>query len=286
MPSNHKNQTRIVNHHVVSIAMDANKTGATINHRRTGLEKKPNDKDLEFDNRPTLEILFGLAFRASPLYKNSVGLRGVLSLHYIFYPSSTSILHILLRLTLQKNMSANKRFHLISDLKPFKDVWRVQVKLIHSWVQNPPYAVETLEIVLADQTDAKVQCSCMRTLIKRVQQIVRDEVVGGSSKFEDLIIWMACLLVTLMTTDKNKRSMSVPGKRVITRLILGEIESKRKRFENRGIEGFRAHESGKGLSIKGEYFPREKNDEHKEANQDGQEVATKSKLKQGNNLIP
>ncbi|CAN7077532.1 unnamed protein product, partial [Brassica oleracea var. botrytis] len=44
------------------------------NHRRAGLEKKPNDKDLEFDNRPTLEIF--LAFRALPLYKNSVGLRG------------------------------------------------------------------------------------------------------------------------------------------------------------------------------------------------------------------
>ncbi|XP_022544100.1 replication protein A 70 kDa DNA-binding subunit A-like [Brassica napus] len=67
-------------------------------------------------------------------------------------------------------MSANKKFHLISDLKPFKDVWRVQVKLIHSWIQNPPYADETLEMVLADQTGAKVQCSCKRTLIKRVQR--------------------------------------------------------------------------------------------------------------------
>ncbi|CAN6840477.1 unnamed protein product, partial [Brassica oleracea] len=40
------------------------------------------------------------------------------------------------------------------------------------------------------------------------------------------------------------------------------------------------------VGLRGEYFPREKNDEHKEANQDGQEVATKRKLKQGNNLIP
>lgn len=49
-------------------------------------------------------------------------------------------------------MSANKVFHLISDLKPFKDKWRVQVKLIHSWIQNPPYADESLELVLADIT--------------------------------------------------------------------------------------------------------------------------------------
>ena len=45
---------------------------------------------------------------------------------------------------------------MISDLKPFKDVWRVQVKLIHSWIQNPPYADETLEIVLADQTVSSI----------------------------------------------------------------------------------------------------------------------------------
>ncbi|WZY92414.1 hypothetical protein YC2023_064743 [Brassica napus] len=51
-------------------------------------------------------------------------------------------------------MSANKRFHLISDLKPFKEVWHVQVKLIHSWIQNPPYADETLEMALADQTNS------------------------------------------------------------------------------------------------------------------------------------
>ena len=55
-------------------------------------------------------------------------------------------------------MSANKRFHLISDLKPFKEVWHVQVKLIHSWIQNPHYADETLEIVLADQTVSSTLC--------------------------------------------------------------------------------------------------------------------------------
>jgi len=36
--------------------------------------------------------------------------------------------------------------------------------------------------------------------------------------------------------------------------ILGEIESKRKRSEIRGIEGFRVHESGKELSKRGFFF--------------------------------
>lgn len=51
-----------------------------------------------------------------------------------------------------KTMMSNKAFHLISDLKPFKDKWRVQVKLIHSWISNPPYADESLEMILADIT--------------------------------------------------------------------------------------------------------------------------------------
>ncbi|KAL0750004.1 hypothetical protein Bca101_032007 [Brassica carinata] len=63
-------------------------------------------------------------------------------------------------------MSANKRFHLISDLKPFKDAWRVQVKL-----------------------GAKDQCSCKRTLIKRVQRnlplgkwrVIQNTKISGTS---------------------------------------------------------------------------------------------------------
>ncbi|WZZ17769.1 hypothetical protein YC2023_110858 [Brassica napus] len=62
-------------------------------------------------------------------------------------------------------MSANKRFHLISDLKPFKEVWHVQIKLIHSWIQNPHYADETLEIVLADQTSSKQQPDQNKTVL-------------------------------------------------------------------------------------------------------------------------
>ncbi|KAF3602063.1 hypothetical protein F2Q69_00034050 [Brassica cretica] len=86
-------------------------------------------------------------------------------------------------------MSANKRFHLINDLKPFKDAWRVQVKLIHSWIQNPPYADETLEMVLADQTGAKVQCSCKITLIKRVQHsdLTNDSSFLSLASYEEIL---------------------------------------------------------------------------------------------------
>ncbi|KAF8083900.1 hypothetical protein N665_0746s0002 [Sinapis alba] len=60
-------------------------------------------------------------------------------------------------------MSTDHSFTLINSLKPYKKKWRVQVKLIHSWKQTPPYADETLELVLADQTGVKIHASCPRT---------------------------------------------------------------------------------------------------------------------------
>ncbi|KAH0905079.1 hypothetical protein HID58_044582, partial [Brassica napus] len=49
-------------------------------------------------------------------------------------------------------MSENKNLTFINGLRPFKSKWRLQVKVIRSWKQTPPYADETLEFVLADQT--------------------------------------------------------------------------------------------------------------------------------------
>lgn len=49
-------------------------------------------------------------------------------------------------------MSSNQSLVLINGLKPRSKKWSTQVKVIHSWRQTPPYADETLELVLADQT--------------------------------------------------------------------------------------------------------------------------------------
>ncbi|CAF1974870.1 unnamed protein product, partial [Brassica oleracea] len=60
-------------------------------------------------------------------------------------------------------MLRNKSLTLINSFKPFKNKWRVQVKLIHSWKQTPSYAEETLVLVLADQTvSVKIHASCPR----------------------------------------------------------------------------------------------------------------------------
>ena len=48
-------------------------------------------------------------------------------------------------------MSNLTTFVPLTKLRPFKDNWRIQVKCLHSWKQNTPFAGDTFEMVLADQ---------------------------------------------------------------------------------------------------------------------------------------
>ncbi|CAN6929920.1 unnamed protein product, partial [Brassica oleracea] len=67
-------------------------------------------------------------------------------------------------------MSLNKSFSLLSSVKPWKSAWRVRVKLIHSWKQNPPYAQETFEMILADEAGGKIHASCNKAHMFRTQR--------------------------------------------------------------------------------------------------------------------
>ncbi|KAG5378035.1 hypothetical protein IGI04_025877 [Brassica rapa subsp. trilocularis] len=49
-------------------------------------------------------------------------------------------------------MSNERKMCLIKDLKPFRDEWRLTLKLLHSWKQTTSYGGDTLECVLVDQT--------------------------------------------------------------------------------------------------------------------------------------
>lgn len=50
-------------------------------------------------------------------------------------------------------MTGARNMVLIDDLKPFKDEWRVRVKLLHSWKPSKTnFGGETLELILADET--------------------------------------------------------------------------------------------------------------------------------------
>ncbi|CAG7885370.1 unnamed protein product [Brassica rapa] len=67
-------------------------------------------------------------------------------------------------------MSNDQKMCLIKDLKPYRDEWRLTLKLLHSWKQSTSFSGDTLECVLVDQTGAKIQASCKRSQMNRVQR--------------------------------------------------------------------------------------------------------------------
>ncbi|RID75261.1 hypothetical protein BRARA_B02314 [Brassica rapa] len=67
-------------------------------------------------------------------------------------------------------MSKNKSISLLKAIKPYKQGWCIQVKLIHSWRQKTNYGGDTLELIFADETGAKILCSCKMNYIQRTQR--------------------------------------------------------------------------------------------------------------------
>ncbi|KAL0733823.1 hypothetical protein Bca4012_010033 [Brassica carinata] len=65
---------------------------------------------------------------------------------------------------------SNKKMSLIKDLKPYKDEWRLTVKLLHSWKQSTSFGGDTLECILVDESSDKIQASCKKSLMVRVQR--------------------------------------------------------------------------------------------------------------------
>ncbi|KAH0895216.1 hypothetical protein HID58_057645 [Brassica napus] len=83
-------------------------------------------------------------------------------------------------------MSMIQAFSLLKDVKPYKQGWRVQVKLLHSWRQKTNYGGDTLEMIFADETGVKIHCSARKNLIKKTESKIRLDVVGQVSSLRDV----------------------------------------------------------------------------------------------------
>ncbi|KAF3529185.1 hypothetical protein DY000_02040243 [Brassica cretica] len=68
-------------------------------------------------------------------------------------------------------MSNLTTFVPLTKLRSFKDNWRIQVKFLHSWKQNTPFAGDTFEMVLADQWGNKIHATSKRSLMQRIQRV-------------------------------------------------------------------------------------------------------------------
>ncbi|KAF8081254.1 hypothetical protein N665_0897s0010, partial [Sinapis alba] len=61
---------------------------------------------------------------------------------------------------------------LLSDVKPYKTTWKVQVKVLHSWTQHSSYSGgDYFQFILADKTGVKIHCTCKRLFYGRVKKL-------------------------------------------------------------------------------------------------------------------
>ncbi|CDY35663.1 BnaC09g29850D [Brassica napus] len=60
----------------------------------------------------------------------------------------------------------------LNDVKPFKDIWKVEIKVLHSWTQHSTYSGgDSFDFILADKTGVKIHCTCKRNFFPRVKKL-------------------------------------------------------------------------------------------------------------------
>ncbi|CAN7004987.1 unnamed protein product, partial [Brassica rapa subsp. trilocularis] len=62
----------------------------------------------------------------------------------------------------------------LNDVKPFKDTWKVEIKVLHSWTQHSTYSGgDSFDFILADKTvsGVKIHCTCKRNFFSRVKKL-------------------------------------------------------------------------------------------------------------------
>nr|VDD09206.1 unnamed protein product [Brassica oleracea] len=66
----------------------------------------------------------------------------------------------------------------VSDLKPFKSMWKIQVKIIRLWKQYSAAGGLTIEMVLIDSNGVKINASVKKDLVNQFDSFLSQ----GSSK--------------------------------------------------------------------------------------------------------
>ncbi|CAH8359683.1 unnamed protein product, partial [Eruca vesicaria subsp. sativa] len=67
-------------------------------------------------------------------------------------------------------MVTNSKISFLSNLKPFKISWKIEVKVIQKWAQPSNRSEgDTLEFILEDQMGTSIHCICKSLFVDRVK---------------------------------------------------------------------------------------------------------------------
>ncbi|CAN7014370.1 unnamed protein product [Brassica rapa subsp. trilocularis] len=69
-------------------------------------------------------------------------------------------------------MVTNSEITMLNNLKPYKNTWKVEVKVLRSWSQQSNYSGEdTFEFLLEDRMGTEMYCTCKRIFLARVKNL-------------------------------------------------------------------------------------------------------------------
>ncbi|CAN7060510.1 unnamed protein product [Brassica rapa subsp. trilocularis] len=77
----------------------------------------------------------------------------------------------------------------VADVKPFKTMWKIKVKVIRLWKQYSAAGGETIEMVLCDVKGAKIHASVKRDLVAKFDQFLRQ---GHSMMLINFVVTHSC----------------------------------------------------------------------------------------------
>ncbi|CAH8311689.1 unnamed protein product [Eruca vesicaria subsp. sativa] len=69
-------------------------------------------------------------------------------------------------------MVTNRKISFVSNLKPFKISWKIEVKVIQKWTQLSNCSEgDTLEFILEDKMGTSIHCICKSLFVDRVKDL-------------------------------------------------------------------------------------------------------------------
>ncbi|KAF3539114.1 hypothetical protein F2Q69_00021575 [Brassica cretica] len=65
-----------------------------------------------------------------------------------------------------------RRSPTLNDVKPFKDTWKVEIRVLHSWTPHSSYSGgDSFDFILPDKTSVKIHYTYKRNLFPRVKNL-------------------------------------------------------------------------------------------------------------------
>ncbi|KAF2561728.1 hypothetical protein F2Q70_00016773 [Brassica cretica] len=102
----------------------------------------------------------------------------------------------------------SERSPTLNDVKPFKDTWKVEIRVLHSWTPHSSYSGgDSFDFILPDKTSVKIHYTYKRNFFPRVKNLQVLDVIGRAIDIGDLQV------VQVSGKEKKKSELTLTDTR-------------------------------------------------------------------------